>query len=141
MEPLNILGKELKEDKSELGVFVVEGIFQSLEEGERQQYSVESKDGTWELSLDSSNRITAVFIYLNKGHSGIHGINAKMSKDDILTLFGSPEYEGTPHIDPFLGECGAWEKYRNRDHYLHIEHENNYTGVKMVTFMVIDADE
>jgi hypothetical protein len=57
MKPLSILGKELKDVQPELGMVVVEGIYSSLEEGEDQEYSVESEDGTWEILLSLKNRI------------------------------------------------------------------------------------
>jgi hypothetical protein len=141
MEPLGILGKELKDVQAELGISVVEGIYSSLEEGEEQEYSVESKDGTWELLLSPNNRIKTIFLYLNRGHKGFAGITAKMSKEEIIALLGTPDFEGHPHTDPILGAYAGWEKYRRENHYLHVEHENQYSGVRMVTLMGIEQDE
>jgi hypothetical protein len=141
MKPLSILGKELKDVQPELGMVVVEGIYSSLEEGEDQEYSVESEDGTWEILLSLKNRIKTIFLHLNRGHVGFAGVTAKMSKEEVLKVLGTPDSEGHPHVDPILGSYAGWEKYLRDDHYLHIEHENQCSGVKMITLMSVNPIE
>lgn len=120
---------------------VVSEVFDTLEPEENQQYSVTDKDGTWEFSLSSKNRVETVFLFLDKGYGDFESISSNMSKEDIISLFGPPKESGDPRMHPILGSYGAWEKYERKDHVMHIEHMEQFSGVKTVTLMVLDPTE
>ena len=141
MSPLSCLGNQFNLVQSTLDMPMLSEVFEELEHGEKQQYSVTCKDGTWEFSLSSTNRIETIFLYLNKGYGEYEGISSVMSKDDIIFLLGVPDLAGEPHVSPILGSYGAWEKYKRDDHYLHIEHVEEYCGVSKITLMVLDPFE
>tara|TARA_R110001592_G_C12882061_1_gene724811 strand:+ start:349 stop:717 length:369 start_codon:yes stop_codon:yes gene_type:complete len=117
---------------------ILSEVFEGLERGEKQQYSVTCKDGTWEFSLSPTNRIETIFLYLDKGYDEYEGISSGMSKDEIIKLLGVPDFVGDPHVSPILGSFGGWEKYKRDDHYMHIEHIEEYKGVSKITLMVLD---
>jgi hypothetical protein len=141
MSPLSCLGSQFNLVQSTLGMPVLSEVFDELEHDEKQKYSVSCKDGTWEFSLSSTNRIETIFLYLNKGYGVYEGISSVMSKDDIISLLGTPDSFGEPHVSPILGSFGGWEKYKRYDHYLHIEHIDEYRGVSKVTLQVLDPSE
>lgn len=141
MKPLSCLGHQVSSIQGELDIHMISEIFDELECGEKQQYAVTSKDGTWEFSLSSSNRVEAIFLYMNRGYENYEGISRDMSKEDIIGLFGAPDSTGKPHLHPILGQFGGWEKYKREDHYLHIEHVEEYSGINKVTLMVLDPSE
>jgi hypothetical protein len=136
MNPLLIIGLSVQDAQKEMGLVSIEPVYDSLEAGEQQEYSIESSCGKWEVSLDSSNIITTVFLYLCNGCDGILGLNYTMSRSDVLELLGTPISTGEPHLDPFLGEYGAWEKFSHNNIYIHVEHEHKENNIKQVTLMV-----
>ena len=141
MNPLSCLGQQLSSIQGELDIHMISEVFDELESGEKQQYAVTSKDDTWEFSLSSSNRIEAIFLYMKRGYGNYEGITSDMSREDILKLFGAPDSTGKHRLHPILGQFGGWEKYKREDHYLHIEHIEEYNGVNKVTLMVLDPSE
>ena len=138
MSPLYCLGSQFNLVQSSLDMPLISGVFEDLEQDEQQEYSVTCKDGSWEFSLSSTNRIETIFLYLNKGYGEYEGITSGMSKDDIISLLGFPDESGEPFFCEILGSYGGCEKYKRDDHYLHIEHVQEYSGVSKITLMVLD---
>lgn len=141
MSPLSCLGNQLSRVQTTLDMHMISEVFDDLEQDEEQQYSVSSKDGSWEFSLSSTNRIETIFLYLNRGYGEYEGISSGMSKGDVILLLGVPDSTGEPSVSPILGKYGAWEKYKREDHYLHIEHIDEYNGINKITLMVLDPSE
>ena len=141
MNPLACLGKQFSSVQEHLSIAFISEVFDEIEPGEKQQYSVISRDGTWEFSLNSMNRIETIFLFLDKGYGSFESISSNMSKADIISLFGVPYESGEPNNHPILGSFGAWEKYERKDHFMHIEHMDQFSGVKTVTLMVLDPSE
>jgi len=138
MNPFLIIGKSVHDAQKEMGLVSIEPVYDSLEDDEQQEYSIESPCGKWEVSLDSNNIITTVFLYLNNGCNGILDLDRTMGRSDVLSLLGDPISTGEPHSDPILGEFGAWEKYFYNNLYVHIEHECEDRNIKQITIMVDD---
>jgi len=141
MIPLSCLGNQFNLVQSTLNMPIISEVFDELGHGEEQQYSVTCKDGTWEFVLSKTNRIETIFLYLDKGYGEYEGITSGMSKDEIVLLLGTPDSAGEPHVSPILGSYGGWEKYKLNDHYLHIEHIEEYCGVSKITLMVLESSE
>ncbi|WP_444941528.1 hypothetical protein ACJJI3_03595 [Microbulbifer sp. ZKSA004] len=136
MNPFSVIGKPLSLVRKTLGVVSVEPVYDSLEEGEQQEYSVVSQAGKWEASLDQNNIIKTIFLYLNKGCDGVLGLDYSMIKSNVLELLGEPVSTGEPRVDSILGEYGAWEKYVHDNVFVHVEHESKENNIKQITIMV-----
>ena len=140
MTQFKYLGKKLQEVQEELGAFSISPVYDELEVGEEQEYSVSSIDNTWEMSLDDKNRIKTIFLYFNEGFTVFENIKRNMSLSNTIKLLGEPYNFGDGRSLPYLGDYGAWLKYKRENHYLHIEYEYNRDIVKMVTLMSKDID-
>jgi len=135
MIPVECIGKPFKSIKDDLGFHVITEVFDELEQGEKQNYSVFGENEKWEFTLSPSNIVETIFLHLNNGYGEHEGLSSQMTKADVIALLGEASSTGKPFTSSVLGKFGGWEKY-NRDGYdLHIEHVDDYVGIKKVTLI------
>lgn len=135
MNPEMIIGKKLEDIADDLEHSGIKDNNEGLE-GEEPSYYLSALDSTWEILLGDGNFIKTIFLYLNKGYPSFLGITNNIKRDSILEMFGTPIAENGESTHRILGRYGAWEKYEKDNYYIHIEHEPDNGGVKMVTIMV-----
>jgi hypothetical protein len=59
--------------------------------------------------------------------------------DNWFASFGLRSKSGEPSKHEVLGEYGAWDRYDDKYHSLHIEYAPHIDKIKMVTLMRSDA--
>ena len=136
MNPRLILGKKFEDIGDTISHGGIERVFDELEEGEEQDYSVSSSDGSWEISLGENHKIETIFLYDVCRYSNLIGINKYSTKEQVKALYGEPTKTGEPTNSEYLGKSGAWLRYDFDDHCMHIEYEVESNAIKMVTIML-----
>lgn len=136
MNPFELVGKAFDDVKDTLGHAGVKGIFDDLEEGEEQQFSVQDEGGAWELSLGDGQIIEAVFLHKPDKFESVLGFGTGSSLEVVQSIYGECTSHGEPSDDRLLGAYGAWERYDRDEFSLHVEHEIGSSLIKMVTIMM-----
>ena len=89
-----------------------------------------------ELRCHQDGRIRVVFI-----HSGEYGgFDEKMldlpfssTRQQVLSLFGTPLESGSKLHDPILGEYGAWDKFAGDGYMIHFQYYPDADKIKLIT--------
>ncbi len=139
MNPIEVLGNKFEEVESTLSHSGTKNVFDDLEAGEQQEYSVSALDESWEISLGEGNLIKTIFLHDIDKFSDSMGFNSNSSESDINMLFGKPAHKGEQSESAFLGTQGSWERYDLDDKVIHIEHYVDSNKIKMVTIMLPEA--
>ena len=163
MNPDEIIGKKLEDVQDKLNHTGVKGLFSSTgikdiftkpfgddfitndelanSLDDADSYSTSSPDGTWEISLGLNNRIETIFMFLNKGHPDVFGVTKGHKRKDIISIFSEPFKQSDDYDSDVFGKCGGWEKYEKDNYFIHIEHEPDDAGIKVVSISVKDPSK
>lgn len=138
MNPFDILGKQFSSVESDLDHLGIEALYDDLQPGQEdeQEFSVEAKDGSWEISLGNNQIIETIFLYKLDFFSDHLAFSSSSLPAEITTIFGQPTSSGRQSNTGPLGEQGAWQRYDTEDYALHIEQYIDSKNIKMVTIML-----
>lgn len=91
------------------------------------------------INCDGDDRIQSIFL------TSAHLIQKELDlplqceRCNVLASFGLPSKSGEPSTHRILGKYGAWDRYDDKYHSIHIEYLPDIDRIKMVTLMRFDA--
>jgi len=137
MNPLDVLGNKFNEVECAFSNTGVLEVYDTLEEGDEQEYYVSAPDGSWQLLLEPDNTVKTIFLFLANGYSNFNGITSSTTPSEIVKkMHGEPSSKGNSQEIPIIGKVGAWERYEFSEYVLHIEHSLVKGTVKKITLML-----
>lgn len=135
MDPISILGKKFAEVESHLDHTGIAPVFDVLEEGEEQSFSVSSADSSWELSLGEGERIESIFLYPERGAVLPLGIRREFCRADVVAFLAEPSRSGE-ESNGLLGPKGGWDRFDKEMFSLHVQYAIGGRGISLVTVML-----
>lgn len=114
-------------------------IFESVDEGEKDEQCASAADGSWECLLDAAGRIKTIFLYGEKGCVFPYGLAYRMSQVEVTARLGVPTSSRSELHDALLGAYGAAARWDNPDYCLHAEYGVDAGGLTMLTFMLPES--
>lgn len=136
MNPFDVLGKSFTDVEDSLSHLGINEVFDELEDGEEQEFSVSAQDGSWEISLGKDLLIETVFLYKVDNFEIYTGINTYTIQTKIEDIFGEPSASGQQSESALLGVKGAWRRYDKSGVSVHVEREVDSEAIKMITLML-----
>jgi len=93
-----------------------------------------------ELRCDKSDRITTIFVTAGEWieDEAIKNLFSS-ARFRVLETLGAPSKSGAGLRDPILGEYGAWDRFAEAGHVVHVEYRLDCDRVKGVTLMLDSA--
>lgn len=139
MIPLEVLGKPFGQVKDLFPNSGILEIYDSLPEGDAQEYYVADPKKRWEFLLMGDNIVAVIFLYLSKGYEEFGGLDHQTSRAEVLEKYGTPTFSAEQRESPLLGRTGAWERYDFHTHAMHIQHCVDSDKIDKVTLMIPSA--
>ncbi|WP_137930043.1 hypothetical protein [Mesorhizobium comanense] len=91
------------------------------------------------FTCDSDEAITTIFVEADDIDKSLIDIPFSTKRWALQSMLGIPSKSGKPHSHPILGEYGAWDRYDQERHSIHIEYEPHLDRIRRVTLMRADA--
>lgn len=91
-----------------------------------------------DVMSNKSNLVTTVFLFSDQERvfSGeLTDLAFTMSQSQVRGQFGPSAKNGEKTTYPGFGDAGAWDRYDSPDYSIHIEYNNDETGIRTITFM------
>jgi hypothetical protein len=91
-----------------------------------------------DLVCDIGDTVTTVFVYNEpRRHfaDGLDDLPFNLSRQQVIERLGNPSKSGEGFNDQVLGECGAWDRFENKSHTLHVEYHLDSKSIKKITLM------
>lgn len=136
MNPVEMLGKQFDQVKHLTPNTGLLEVYDSLEEGDEQEYYFAGQDRSWECLLDKTNAVKTIFLYVADGYREFDGIHHLTKREEILKKYGEPAKSGKEMEISILGKKGAWERYDYSTYVMHIEHSFGVDEVQKITLML-----
>jgi hypothetical protein len=135
-DPVALLRQPYMPVAESIGGTPPRSIFESVEEGERDEQCASAADDSWECLLDSTGCITTIFLFGEKGCTFPYGLTYGMSQVEVKARLGVPTSSRSELHDALLGAYGAAARWDKPDYCLHAEFSVDAGGLKMLTFML-----
>lgn len=99
-------------------------------------HHVESTNGLWKMNLDTNGVVETIFLQAKPSSSLPFGLEASMTPDDVVSLFGAPDRTGEEKEIEFLGKYGPWLRFDREDMCIHVEFNIGTHSLKQITVML-----
>ena len=128
-----LLGKDFSAVND--GTFVKSSM--ELDEGhDDHSHYVESKDGTWQLNLDTRGVVQTIFLTAQLATALPYHLKSSMTPEEVKILLGEPDKSGEDQQIDFLGRYGPWYRYDKPDVCVHIQFCTGDHNLEKVTLML-----
>lgn len=87
------------------------------------------------IVCDSDERIDSIFIEADIFDQALFEIPFSSKRSEVLGILGKPTKSGAAHRDVILGEYGAWDRFDQASHSIHVEYRPDADRIKRVTLM------
>ena len=95
-----------------------------------------------DLVCDGSEKIRTMFLYFDEDRffsENVADFSLSWSRQNVIDRLGKPLKSGGLLNDPILGEFGPWDRFSDKDCYIHIEYRLDSDVIKKVTLMRADT--
>jgi len=91
------------------------------------------------LTCDSDETINTIFVESDGIDRSLIDIPFSTKRWEVQSMLGVPSKSGKPHSDPILGEYGAWDRYDQEHHSIHVEYAPRADRIRRITIMRADV--
>lgn len=91
-----------------------------------------------DVMANTSNVVTTVFLFCDQERvfSGeLTDLAFSMSQSQVRSQLGPSSKNGEKTTYPGFGDAGAWDRYDSPGYSIHIEYNNDESGIRTITFM------
>lgn len=104
-----------------------------------QLINYDSEKNGLSIVCDSENRIQTIFLFNKKNIDANTNVKFNWRRDIVRNYFGDVSEVKRSFIHPILGRFGESDIFIDSRSKIHVEYNNNLSGVKMYTFMSSDS--
>ncbi|MER8805108.1 hypothetical protein, partial [Mesorhizobium sp. M0998] len=94
-----------------------------------------SKRNGCSFTCSSDERIESIFIEADKFDQTLFEIPFSSKRSEVLGILGKPTKSGAPYSDVILGKYGAWDRFDQADHSIHVEYFPDADRIRRITLM------
>lgn len=97
----------------------------------------------FQLNCDFEDERVNTLFFEKEQHAGtqLSEVPFSLTRDEVLSRFGSPSKSGEGFTDPILGKYGAWDRFHGPEYTLHIQYAPDSGRIEKVTLMRNDVAE